>query len=98
MATIQRFTPYRVAAFFPPCKGMKNGYAVIRWNPCEQTADAAGRPGFGSFDWRGLRDAKAEAGRMLAQGAHQVQIRGNQDRPVLIYRRGGGTCGGAIVY
>lgn len=33
---------------------VRQGYGFDLWNPCEDTAERAGRPGFGSFCWYGL--------------------------------------------
>ncbi len=62
---------------------VKQGYAYILWNPCEETAASAGRPGFGSFAWYGMGLARRAALTELQKpGITQVSIRTNQDQQV----------------
>jgi len=82
--------PYRVVCFGTRYskRGRVERFAWVAWNPDEETARLAGRPGFGSFDWLGLAAAKNAAGHALAcEGADQVQIRTNQDRILVVFNR-----------
>jgi len=66
----------------------RQGFGYQLWNPCEETAECAGRPGFGSFYWYGLSVARRAALDALQQpGIDQVSIRTNQDQFVAtLYR------------
>lgn len=81
-------TNERVVGKGKRARTIRQGYGFDLWNPCEETAERAGRPGFGSFYWYGLTVARNAALDALAQpGIDQVAIKTNQDRRVVtLYR------------
>lgn len=96
--TIDRLTPYRVVVFKrEERKSGKRGkakiveYAYAAWNPelTEHSAHWGRLKGSGSFAWLGMQGAKYAAVSALMDGAHQVQIRTNQDRTLRVYSRTG---------
>ena len=61
----------------------RQGFGYQLWNPDEDTAVLAGRPGFGSFYFYGLgvtRRAALDA--LLRPGIDQVAIKTNQDKRI----------------
>lgn len=69
-------------------KTVRQGYGYQLWNPCEDTAERAGRPGFGSFYWYGLNVARRAAlDALMEPGIEQVAIKTNQDQRIAtLYR------------
>lgn len=64
-------------------KVTRQGFGYQLWNPDEDTAERAGRPGFGSFYWYGMDVARRAALDALMQSdIDQVSIRTNQDRVI----------------
>jgi len=66
----------------------RQGYGFDLWNPDEETAERAGRPGFGSFEWYGMHLARCKALDQFADPQiDQVQIRTNGDQTVFVFYR-----------
>jgi hypothetical protein len=81
-------TSERVVGKGKRAKTVRQGFGYVLWNPCEQTAERAGRSGFGSFEWYGLAVTRRAALDALAQpGIEQVSIRTNQDRSIATLHR-----------
>lgn len=94
--TFARIRPYRVVVFSTiqidyKRKGKKTvGCAFDAWNPelTDHWAHAGRLQGSGSFSWLGMQGAKYAAARaFLDPAVHQVQIRTEQDRKLLIFNR-----------
>jgi hypothetical protein len=64
------------------------GYGFQLWNPCEDAARMSGRPGFGSFQWYGIYNARRAALDALMQpGIDQVAISTNQSKRLFTFYR-----------
>lgn len=69
-------------------KTTRQGFGFDLWNPDEDAAELAGRPGFGSFYWYGLHNVRRVAlDQLLQPGIDQVAIKTNQDKRVFTFYR-----------
>jgi hypothetical protein len=70
-------------------KAVARGCGWVDWNPSPAQARAAGRPGFGSFEWPSPRAALRRARVIMRQDprVEAIRIRTNGSRDVAYLRR-----------